>query len=93
MPSRLEQRPQRLVQHREPASSMRRRARAHQRQLLPVVKPSGATSSTPVALLAQQRRDPNHEELVEVGADDREELHALEQADGSRPAPARARAR
>ena len=43
------------------------------------VKPSIDTSSRRRALFAHQRGDANHEELVEIRADDREELDALEQ--------------
>ena len=48
-------------------------------QLLEGVLPVGGNVLDPGPDLLQQRRDPHHEELVEIGADDGEELHPLEQ--------------
>ena len=47
-----------------------------------VFSPSGLTSSMPGAILLQERRHAHHEELVEVGGDDGQELDALEQGMG-----------
>ncbi len=44
-----------------------------------VLSPSGEQVLDAGAVLLEQRRQPHHEELVEVGADDAEELDPLEQ--------------
>ena len=55
------------------------RPRPHQRELLLGRQPVGRDVLAVRPHLLLQDRDANHEELVEVGADDGEELDALEQ--------------
>src|SRR5262249_6509403 len=52
---------------------------AHDRNLLLRRQAVARDGLVAAAHLLQQRRDADHEELVQVGADDREELDALEQ--------------
>ena len=80
MPSAGEQRPQQLASSTSPcSSSICARALADGRELLLGVQAVGRDVVDAGAELLQQRRDAHHEELVEVGAGDGEELHALEQ--------------
>src|SRR5262249_8469598 len=60
------------LQHRE-------RLLADDRELLFGCTSVGRNGFTACAQLLQQRRDADHEELIEVGAGDREKLDALEQ--------------
>ena len=71
-PQRVGPAPRLLVEHLP-------RPRAHQRELLLGRQAVGRDVLAVGPHLLLQDRDPNHEELVEVGADDGEELDAFEQ--------------
>ena len=75
-----QQRPQRLATSRPPARpSAPARAAGSSPSCCSVVSPSNEVSSMPARNFFRMRGDAHHEELVEVGAGDRQELDALEQ--------------
>jgi hypothetical protein len=80
-----EQRPQRVVPAARQAAHHRQRPAADGHQLLLGVQPVGREILDAGAVLLEQRRQPHHEELVQVGRRDAEELDPLQQRVGGVP--------
>jgi hypothetical protein len=80
-----QQRTQRLVPASRQAAHHRQRTAADGHQLLLGVQAVGREVLDAGAVLLQQRREPDHEELVEVRPADPQELNALEQRVGAVP--------